>query len=406
MYLCIGGARAGIYTSALQMTVVFATLFIIVIISYVQWGFLDIYETSKQGMRLKLNDFRLDPRVRHGFFPLIIGGCFNMFALYASNQATMQRYLSMPNLKQAQKVLLLNFPLNIFMITMYVILGMVMYYSFVGCHPSLLSKDQLLPYFLETKLGWITGLEGIFLAAIYSSGLGVLTASYNALTAVTLEDLIKNVLRTKSGKQKFLTKSFYSKTITYLPLFFALLTASLAVAIKYLETMILQVAFSIFGSAGGIIFGVFCVGLFCPWIKSSFAVICGEVAALISCIVLVSGTFIFYIQPKNLPLESTCLSNTSILYEWSDQYNRVEANSNSIWSNYSQISYQYYAFVGVIINLVVANVMQLFINLLGHKNDNNVDPKLICHFMRPYLCSSFEENVKQHVEMPLIENNS
>uniref|UniRef100_A0A914D927 Uncharacterized protein n=1 Tax=Acrobeloides nanus TaxID=290746 RepID=A0A914D927_9BILA len=83
----------------------------------------------------------------------------------------MQRYLAMPNLKQAQKVLLVNIPMNIFMITMYVIIGTVMYDAFIGCHPSLPAKDQLLPHFLETKFGWVASLEGIFLAAVYSAGL-------------------------------------------------------------------------------------------------------------------------------------------------------------------------------------------------------------------------------------------
>lgn len=47
--------------------------------------------------------FRIDPRIRHSAFALVIGGCGNMLSLFATNQLTMQRYISLSSLKKAQK---------------------------------------------------------------------------------------------------------------------------------------------------------------------------------------------------------------------------------------------------------------------------------------------------------------
>lgn len=49
-------------------------------------------------------------------------------------------------------------------------------------------------------MSWLPGLEGIFMAAVYSAGVSTLTASYNALTAICIEDIIKPALSRWNSK--------------------------------------------------------------------------------------------------------------------------------------------------------------------------------------------------------------
>jgi hypothetical protein len=59
--------------------------------------------------------------------------------------------------------------MNSIMIFMYTFLGLVVYSVYHGCHPTDLgTPDKILPYFIANKLNWIVGLEGLFMASVYS----------------------------------------------------------------------------------------------------------------------------------------------------------------------------------------------------------------------------------------------
>lgn len=85
----------------------------------------------------------------------------------------------------------MNIPMNSIILLMYVTVGLIIFAAYFECHPDLTRKDQIFPTFVKDMLYVIPGLEGLFLAAIYAAGLSTLTASYSALTAVTIEDVIK-----------------------------------------------------------------------------------------------------------------------------------------------------------------------------------------------------------------------
>lgn len=60
---------------------------------------LDNYETD----RIIITDFDPSPYVRVSFWSCIIGGTVAMVGAYGTNQATIQRYLALPTLQDAQK---------------------------------------------------------------------------------------------------------------------------------------------------------------------------------------------------------------------------------------------------------------------------------------------------------------
>lgn len=103
IYLFTGGARAGIHTSALQMTLIIVSLLIICMTSLIYWDANLLWKNAERGLRLNPNDFRLNPQARHSIWAFLIGATFNMFSLFGTNQLTLQRYIAMPTLKQAQR---------------------------------------------------------------------------------------------------------------------------------------------------------------------------------------------------------------------------------------------------------------------------------------------------------------
>lgn len=134
--------------------------------------------------------------------------------------------------------------------------------------------------------------------------------------------------------------------------------------------MILQIAFSIFGAAGGASLGIFVVGLFCPWITSTKAALLSQLSAIIGTFTVVFGSLYFHVKPVDLPLNRGCDEyyfdfNNSSPFNFTAPYaGTVIADSNSTMiSKISQISYHYYGLLGVCICLFVSHVVQ-FIDII------------------------------------------
>ena len=81
----------------------------------------------------------------------------------------------------------------------YVFIGVMCYGASHGCHPNLDAPDQIFPHFVRERLASARGLSGLLLAAVYAAGISTVTASYNALTSVIIEDLIGAVIKRRSA---------------------------------------------------------------------------------------------------------------------------------------------------------------------------------------------------------------
>uniref|UniRef100_A0AC35U612 Sodium/solute symporter n=1 Tax=Rhabditophanes sp. KR3021 TaxID=114890 RepID=A0AC35U612_9BILA len=365
-YLYSGGLKAGILTSALQMILILLSFLAIVMASLYQYGLTDIYNSVVEDRRLYLVDFRMDPRIRHSAPALIIGGTFLMISLFATNQLSVQRYTAMRSLQKAQHVVLLNIPINFAILTMYVIVGLIMYGVYdQDCQPDIKKQDQIFPTFVLHKLSWIPGMVGLFVAAIYSAGISTLTASYNALSEVLIEDII-SVWYRKYHSSKALNLDLRSKLSHTLPIGLALISILFAYCINHMDTMILEISFSIFGASGGIIVGVYFIGMFCPWIKSPISALFAQLCSIYFILFLVIMNIYYKNKPFNLPLSNMCSLNGSSflnhpLYEYHDVMPSPVSTGVLHWL--SQISYQYYTLVGVLVTFVVANALETFIRL-------------------------------------------
>lgn len=79
--------------------------------------------------------FSPDPTIRHTWFTLIIGGGITFLSLYAVNQTQVQRYLTVKDLKTAQKALWLNWPILTCLSISTSYSGLVIYSRYHSCDP-------------------------------------------------------------------------------------------------------------------------------------------------------------------------------------------------------------------------------------------------------------------------------
>ena len=95
--------KAVVFTDTFQVFVMFGGLLSIIIEGTRRIGGPDvIYNLADKTDRIEFFDFDPSPFKRHTFWSIMVGGFFTSLTVYGSNQATIQRYISVPTIRHAQ----------------------------------------------------------------------------------------------------------------------------------------------------------------------------------------------------------------------------------------------------------------------------------------------------------------
>ncbi|XP_029017411.1 sodium-coupled monocarboxylate transporter 1 [Betta splendens] len=292
-YCTLGGLKAVVWTDVLQLGVMLTGFLSVIIKSIIlQGGVSPIISDSQQGGRLNFWDFDINPRRKHTFWTITIGGTFLWISIYGINQGQVQRYISCKSIAHARISLYINL-LGLWLILLCsVFAGMCIYSVYKTCDPltagQVSAPDQLLPYLVMNILGGHPGLPGLFVAAVYSGSLSTVSTSINALTAVTIEDLIRPCTNMSEKQLSWISKGL---TFTY---------GAICITMAGLASImggILQAAFSVFGVIGGPLLGLFILGLLCPFANSKGA-LSGLVSGLILSLWVTIGARIYPPSPE------------------------------------------------------------------------------------------------------------
>ncbi|XP_003373005.1 sodium-dependent multivitamin transporter [Trichinella spiralis] len=325
-YTTLGGGNAVVWTSALQMLLIVSGVLAVIIAGSTELGGIGhLWQLADQGKRIQFFDIRADPRIRHSFWSVIIGGSFTILTLFSVNQMGVQRYFTMPTLKSAQLMLLFNIPLNGFFIFLFTFVGLILYATYQWCDPRLYGlidkADQTLPFYVMNKLFHLTGLPGLFVSALYGAGLSTLASGCTALATVLLQDIVKPIYFTIRQQQLPNTCSI------------GLAIIGLAFAVGSLKSTIMQISLSIFGIVGGPLLGVFIVGMFLPFCNSKGAMV-GLVSSLIVTLWIGFGAIFHGVVPVLLPMNTLgCTSNVTIMNVTLNM-----SNYNEVYSIYGESS--------------------------------------------------------------------
>uniref|UniRef100_A0A8C6SC65 Solute carrier family 5 member 8, like n=1 Tax=Neogobius melanostomus TaxID=47308 RepID=A0A8C6SC65_9GOBI len=259
IYCTVGGLKAVIWTDVLQVVVMMAG-FVAVIArgAVLQGGLTKIFEDAGQGGRLDTFDFDPDPRKRHTFWTIVIGGSIMWVSIYSINQSQVQRYISCRTLGHAKMALYINMVGLWVTVSLAMLSGLTMYSIYKKCDPitndDVATSDQLLPYLVMDILADYPGIPGLFVAAAYSGTLSTVSSSINALVAVTMEDFIIPLWKNRTEKR-----------VTWLNMglsvFFGALCIGMA-GVASLMGSVLQTALVIFGMISGPLLGLYLLGMF------------------------------------------------------------------------------------------------------------------------------------------------
>ncbi|CAP23246.1 Protein CBG02091 [Caenorhabditis briggsae] len=365
VYISLGGAKAGIHTSAVQMLVIFVAMSAIIVISLKQIGISKAYSNVISGKRLILNDFRLNPTIRHSAWSLLIGGCGNIIALFGANQISIQKYMAMPTLKSAQRTAMLNIICNTIILVLYVTVGLLMYAHYQACDPRLSNKNDIFSRFVIDVMPKGKGAVGLIAAAIYSAGISTLSATFTSISSIIIND-VWGVIRERH-KMPALEYQQIKNAMRVLPIFLSFVSIGLAFGCAQFKGIILQASFIVFGAIGGPVLGSFVVGMFIPRVKGAAAVVGLLSSVMISFGVSVGAT-ILKVRPVSLEL-GQCSNQTNTVF---NEGLIGTVTSTPLLYGIDRIfavSYQYYSVIAVITNVVVSFIVQIILDWCSRPTD-------------------------------------
>jgi sodium-coupled monocarboxylate transporter 8/12 len=291
-YTTFGGMRAVIWTDVMQLVVLFGGQLAIAIVAIVRvpGGMSRVIELGAESGRLNLS-LSLDPTVRLTLWGLLIGAAFMHLVQMATDQVSVQRYLSASSLAVARRGLWMKLIMTLPVTAVFYGTGLVLY-AFYKVHGDPLAAgnitkaDQILPYFVVHELPH--GLPGLFIAAIYAASMSTISAGINSLTSASLVDFYQRLWRNPN-----LAEKHQLRIARWLTFVYGGLVIVLAFLVHRLGTL-LEATNKVIGLVGGPLVGLFLLGILFTRATARGALI-GWIAGLAMTIWVCFGTDISFL---------------------------------------------------------------------------------------------------------------
>ncbi|XP_037949262.1 putative sodium-dependent multivitamin transporter [Teleopsis dalmanni] len=373
-YSTIGGMKAVLITDVFQSILMFAAIYSVIVVSALkaEGGLGAIWNVAVERGRMEINEFSLDPTVRHTFWSLIIGGIVTYLSLYGVNQTQVQRLLSVRDLKGAQAALWWNLPILSTLSFSTLFSGLAIFYYYRNCDPVLEGRikyrDQIMPLFAIDTMGQYPGLCGLFVSGIFSGSLSSISSAVSSLAAVTLEDYLKPLY--KVCFRRPMTDSNTTLPSKIIACLYGVVCVGLAFGAGSLGG-VLQASLTIFGIVGGPLLALFTLGM-CTTRSNQRGALLG---------LLIGLMFSFWIgfggpkpPPPSLPLSvenCTAAINTTINATLSIITTTPQPPVVEYFWLY-KLSYLWFSVIGFIITLVVGYACSVWLELLNLADNTQI----------------------------------
>lgn len=288
LYTALGGMRAVIWTDVMQLIVLFGGQLLIVIVALgkIPGGLGGMWDTVVADGRMDLS-MSFDPSQRVNLGAVLIAGAFLHLVQMATDQVSVQRYLTAGSLKESQRSLWIKLWCVLPVLVLFYGTGLVLY-AFYKTHGDPLAagliakEDQILPYFVVTQLP--AGLPGLLIAAIYAASMSTISAGLNSLASATVVDFQQR-LGGDVGRSVVNAR--------WITLAYGVLVMALAFAVSIMPGNLVESVNTIIGLVGGPLLGLFFLGMFTQRADSRGALIgtFAGFAAILSLFLYQSGYF-------------------------------------------------------------------------------------------------------------------
>lgn len=260
-YTIIGGLEAVIWTDVIQG-------FVKVIGVIVCLGFLVImmpggigaaFKLAGEHHKFSLGNFSPSLSMSDSFWAMTMYGFFLYLQRYTADQTLVQRYLVAKSDRDALKGVALGALLCIPAWALFMLIGTLVWAYYQLGHqtlPAFIDKpDKIFPYFLATEIP--AGLAGLFIAALLSAAMSMLSSDLNCLSVVGVEDFYRK-LRPKAKDE---VRLFVGKIIVAVC---GVLAVLIAIVIAWKSERVLSFYYTVVSIVSGGLAGLFLLAFLCP----------------------------------------------------------------------------------------------------------------------------------------------
>ncbi|XP_037044539.1 sodium-coupled monocarboxylate transporter 1-like [Bradysia coprophila] len=380
-YTLVGGIKAVVWTDSVQLILMLFSMIVIIIKGTIDVsGLQTVWDRNLHGDRINLPELTTDLTERYSVVSLLIGGVPFYIYTCSMGQEMMQRYISLPTIKDANRALLIFIILMSALILICCYNGLLIYAWYAGCDPLqtklIGAPDQLLPLLLMSVLGDYPGMPGLFIAGIFSAALSTLSTCLNAMAAIVLEDFCKPFVKGPLSEKQ--TGYVMRGSV----LVVGIVSVALVFIVQHMGT-VFQLAVSLSSVTGGPIFGMFTMGLICPWVKRRGAFL-GGVVSLIAMVVLLiyaqhdmaTGALKYAVKP---------LSTDGCNYTFPNvteptNSTTTSANEGSMFRIH-HMSFLFYPIFGATVAIIVGSLT----SLICREEECDLNPMLFSPFVRKFI---------------------
>ncbi|XP_018024215.1 sodium-coupled monocarboxylate transporter 2 [Hyalella azteca] len=383
LYSSFGGLKAVVWADAFQMLLMTAGVLLVTVMSCVEVGGVQkVWQVAYQGGRTEGLDISADPRVRHTVWNVILMTLVNWGSHYSVSQANYQRVSSVATLSQAKRVLYYNVVgMTLFMLLVF-FMGLGVYAVYADCDPFargfIFSKDQISVYFVNDKLKNLTGVPGVFVAALLSAALSSLSSGVNTLATLLWGDVFSHTPCFR-GCSDFVAATA-NKVLT-------VLLGATIIGLAFLASKLgglIQAGYTVVGVMSGPILGVYLLGLMVPFCnkRGAFA---GLLSSYILCVWIAVGGFLTNTtKPPMLPFSTAgCPANSTVttFISLADANKTIINTPGSTFSILYSISYTFYPFIGLATCLIVGILVSI---IASYQDPRTVPSELVLFCVRRF----------------------
>uniref|UniRef100_T1GYG0 Uncharacterized protein n=1 Tax=Megaselia scalaris TaxID=36166 RepID=T1GYG0_MEGSC len=299
----------------------------------------------------------------------LISGILIMTCYIGLNQASVQRIVSLPSLKDARKAMII-FVFG-FIITNFTVdfLGVIIASYFHECDPLkagyIKTPDNMVSYFVTKTSSNIRGMYGIYMACIVCASLSTISANLNSLSGALFKDYIKSMIPTQRNE------NFIIKIIVFLSGCFLIFGGLI---LESLKSTAVQLSYTVFNLAYTSFISTFMLGFLAPRMRAKPMFIANIVGFLIMLAIILNGQYQYISgQFEYRPLEKNvqgCSLNVTIV-----DHHKPYPNKFDLF----KMSYHWYVVLGSIITWTIAEVLNV---VLSKEEIEEVDPKLFAPWIR------------------------